>query len=119
MQAPELLRLVAEALERANVPYMVTGSYASALHGEPRATRDIDVVIDPAPGSIDMVVAAFPPGRFASAMSSRRSVDGTGSTSSTRTPAGRSTSSCARIALSAGRSYSGANPRSSPAFRPT
>ena len=43
---------------------MVTGSDASALHGEPRATRDIDVAIDPAPGSIDMVVAAFPPGRL-------------------------------------------------------
>ena len=34
-------------LERAGVAYMVTGSVASSYHGEPRATRDIDVVFDP------------------------------------------------------------------------
>lgn len=37
-------RLIA-ALERAEVPYMVTGSYASSAHGTPRATNDIDIVI--------------------------------------------------------------------------
>jgi hypothetical protein len=42
------LRLIA-ALECADVPYMVTGSYASSAHGEPRASNDIDVVIAPTP----------------------------------------------------------------------
>jgi hypothetical protein len=34
-------------LERADVPYMVTGSLASTFYGEPRSTRDLDIVIDP------------------------------------------------------------------------
>lgn len=54
--------LVADAiahLERAGVPYMVTGSLASAYHGEPRATRDLDVVIDPAPASLERLVASL------------------------------------------------------------
>lgn len=43
---------------------MVTGSFASAIHGQPRATRGLDVVIDPEGGVIDVLVAAFPPGQF-------------------------------------------------------
>ena len=29
-------------LESSGMPYMLTGSYASAVHGTPRATQDID-----------------------------------------------------------------------------
>jgi hypothetical protein len=43
----DLLARTIEQLDRARVPYMVTGSFASAFHGEPRATRDLDIVIDP------------------------------------------------------------------------
>jgi hypothetical protein len=43
-------------LERARVPYMITGSVASSFHGEPRATRDLDIVIDPNPAGIDRLV---------------------------------------------------------------
>jgi hypothetical protein len=43
----ELLATVIDFLERAGIPYMVTGSLASSYHGEPRATRDVDIVIDP------------------------------------------------------------------------
>jgi hypothetical protein len=43
-------------LERAGVPYMITGSVASSYHGEPRATRDLDIVIDPDPGGMDRLV---------------------------------------------------------------
>ncbi|NOZ50823.1 MAG: hypothetical protein GXP37_12380, partial [Chloroflexi bacterium] len=38
--------LVIEALEALDVPYFVGGSLASALHGEPRATLDSDLVAD-------------------------------------------------------------------------
>ena len=38
---------------------MVCGSLASTIHGEPRATRDIDVVIDPGLEDIDRLVEAF------------------------------------------------------------
>ena len=41
-----LARLVA-VTTRARVPFMIAGSFASALHGFPRTTQDLDVVIDP------------------------------------------------------------------------
>lgn len=47
MTLAELLADVIHRLERAQIPYMVTGSVASTYHGEPRATRDLDIVIDP------------------------------------------------------------------------
>ncbi len=46
-------------LERAGVPYMITGSVASSYHGEPRATRDLDIVIDPDPGGVGRLVEAL------------------------------------------------------------
>jgi hypothetical protein len=52
--------LVAAALahlERAAIPYMVTGSIASTYHGEARATRDLDIVIDPSVAALDRLVA--------------------------------------------------------------
>jgi hypothetical protein len=36
-----------DALEELGIPYMVTGSVASSVHGVPRATQDIDVIIEP------------------------------------------------------------------------
>ena len=44
---PELLRRVVQALKSNGINHMVVGSFASSFHGEPRATRDIDLVIDP------------------------------------------------------------------------
>jgi hypothetical protein len=38
---------------------MVTGSLASSYHGEPRATRDADIVIDPGPEALDRLTAAL------------------------------------------------------------
>jgi hypothetical protein len=43
----DLLSWLASALERAQVPYMLTGSVASSAHGTPRSTRDLDIVIAP------------------------------------------------------------------------
>jgi hypothetical protein len=43
----DLLVTTIEALESEAIPYMLTGSLASSFHGEPRATRDIDIIIDP------------------------------------------------------------------------
>jgi hypothetical protein len=45
-------------LEAAGVPYMVSGSLGSVLHGEPRATRDVDVVIDPGEESLAAFLAS-------------------------------------------------------------
>jgi hypothetical protein len=58
----ELLATVVGLLDRAGIAYMVTGSLASSYHGEPRATRDVDIVIDPDPDSlapfVEMLAAA-------------------------------------------------------------
>lgn len=43
-------------LEAAGIPYMITGSVASSFHGEPRATRDLDIVIDPAPSALERLI---------------------------------------------------------------
>ena len=59
MSAADLLRNVVEALDDAGVPYMLVGSFASTSHGAPRATQDIDVVIDPTPESLDRFLDAF------------------------------------------------------------
>ena len=39
----ELLAKVVEALDAAGIKHMVTGSFASTFHGEPRMTQDINV----------------------------------------------------------------------------
>ena len=57
MTFAELLAVVVEELDRAGVPYMVTGSLASSYYGEPRSTRDVDIVIDPDPAALDRLVA--------------------------------------------------------------
>lgn len=62
MSLADTLRTTVARLERARVPYMVTGSVASAFHGEPRATRDLDVIIDPDTSSLDRLLAELEEG---------------------------------------------------------
>lgn len=67
MSQPELLKLVARQLEAAGIEYMITGSVASSLQGEPRATHDIDVVVavrEPAAAVAAGLKAAFPEPAF-------------------------------------------------------
>ncbi len=59
MTFAELFAMTVAALDEADVPFMVTGSLASSYHGEPRATRDIDVVIDPDRAGLDRLVGAL------------------------------------------------------------
>jgi hypothetical protein len=64
MTLGELLAGIGARLEAAGIPYMVTGSVASSFHGEPRATRDIDIVIDPMLATLDAFVASLPADQF-------------------------------------------------------
>jgi hypothetical protein len=43
----DFLRRLVDLLDEAGIPYMVAGSLGSSLHGRPRATNDVDLVIDP------------------------------------------------------------------------
>jgi hypothetical protein len=57
MTLDDLVARLVEILDDVQVPYMVVGSVASSYHGEPRMTRDLDLVIDPTPDSLQALVA--------------------------------------------------------------
>lgn len=46
MSLRDLLELVTSKLRESDIPYMLTGSLAGSFHGAPRATQDIDLVIE-------------------------------------------------------------------------
>jgi hypothetical protein len=56
---PALLNSAVEALDAAGVAYMVTGSIVSSLQGEPRATHDVDIVIELPPTDFHGFLAHF------------------------------------------------------------
>lgn len=56
MSAEALFRSVIGALDAAGIQYMLTGSFAGAYHGTPRATQDLDLVIAPGAGQLDTLV---------------------------------------------------------------
>jgi hypothetical protein len=60
MSQSELLKKVIAALEASNTPYMLTGSYASSLQGEPRLTHDIDLVVAITPSAGRSLLLEFP-----------------------------------------------------------
>ena len=56
MSLKAFLRSVVEILDEAEVPYMLTGSLASAYYAVPRATQDLDVVIEAEAPELDRIV---------------------------------------------------------------
>lgn len=50
---------IAEALTRIGVSYVIGGSFASSVHGEPRSTNDIDMVADLRQSDVDALVDAI------------------------------------------------------------
>jgi len=50
---------VADALEACRVRYLVGGSMASAVSGEPRSTIDVDMVVELAESDVDPLVVAL------------------------------------------------------------
>jgi hypothetical protein len=47
MSQEALLLELASRLDSAQIPFMIAGSHGSSLYGQPRATNDVDIVIDP------------------------------------------------------------------------
>ena len=64
MEQSELMRLIVQALESLEISYMITGSHASAFYGEPRFTKDIDIVADLKEERVDAFVKFFPADKF-------------------------------------------------------
>lgn len=61
MDVVDVALLVTGALERCGVGYFLGGSLASSFQGEPRATNDIDLVVDLHPSHVEPVAAALGP----------------------------------------------------------
>jgi hypothetical protein len=59
MHEPSVALLFVRPLERAGFDYVITGSVAAIVYGEPRLTHDLDVVIDLREASIPKLVADF------------------------------------------------------------
>jgi hypothetical protein len=73
--SPELLRRLAQALDRLEIPYLLTGAVASTYWGEPRLTRDIDVVAQLRHDDVERLLGEFPaPEFYASVESAREAV---------------------------------------------
>jgi len=60
----ELLRYLVDVLEALGVEYMIGGSQASMYYGEPRLTRDVDVIVRLRLSDLPALVARFPPPDF-------------------------------------------------------
>lgn len=60
MEQPEILRYAVGVLEKLNIPYLIVGSFATSIWGEPRMTLDIDIVIDLLAEQIDTFCQQFP-----------------------------------------------------------
>jgi Nucleotidyltransferase of unknown function (DUF6036) len=64
MSALEVLRRITTGLEHAGIAYMLTGSFASAHHGAPRSTVDIDIVIAGDPNQLRAFVQSLPSNEY-------------------------------------------------------
>jgi len=64
MSASEVLRRITTALDRSGIVYMLTGSFASAHHGAPRSTLDIDIVIAANSAQLRTFVQSLPSGEY-------------------------------------------------------
>lgn len=64
MEQIELLRYALTALEALDIEHMLVGSMASMAYGEPRMTRDIDIVLNLAPEQVDSLCDTFPAPEF-------------------------------------------------------
>lgn len=64
MEQPEILRYAVGVLEKLNIPYLIVGSFATSIWGEPRMTLDIDIVIDLRTNQVEAFCRQFPSPEF-------------------------------------------------------
>lgn len=62
--AGDFLARIIALLDKAEIPHMVAGSFASAHHGVPRTTQDIDLVIEAGGAKLKVFVASLPPADY-------------------------------------------------------
>jgi hypothetical protein len=64
MSEGDLFLVFVREFDALGLTYMLTGSVASTLYGEPRVTHDVDVVLELSPRMVRQFAAAFPLERF-------------------------------------------------------
>ena len=64
MPEPDLIELFVRPLERLEIRYLVSGSVAAMLYGEPRVTHDIDFVVSLRDRDILRLPEAYPAAEF-------------------------------------------------------
>lgn len=60
MTDPDLIQLFIAPLEELEIRYMITGGVAAVIYGDPRFTRDIDVVLELRGAEAARLAAGFP-----------------------------------------------------------
>jgi len=58
------LATIVRELDRAGIPHLLAGSFASSYHGDPRTTNDIDLVIAPTRMSLEAFVRSLDPAAY-------------------------------------------------------
>jgi len=54
-----ILMRVAQIMEELDIPYLICGSFASSIFGIPRATQDVDLVVDLQASSLEDFIKAM------------------------------------------------------------
>jgi hypothetical protein len=73
-EAVQVALLVIDALEDLGIPYQVGGSFASSLHGIPRQTRDLDLVVEMTFARVPLLVARLQNDFYLDADNMRRAI---------------------------------------------
>jgi hypothetical protein len=66
MTSEDALKVILSKLDECGIPYMITGSFASNIHGFPRATQDADVVIEVVPRTLERFLESLGPAFYLS-----------------------------------------------------
>ena len=64
MPEPELALIFVRPLNRLGIRYVVSGSVAAILYGEPRLTHDVDLIVFLRDSDIGKLYEVFPPSEF-------------------------------------------------------
>jgi hypothetical protein len=74
----EVLKEVARRLEKAAIPYMITGSIAANFYTVPRLTRDIDIVVELTQRDLDRFIPLFEKDYYLEPQTVRKAVESKG-----------------------------------------